>query len=75
MSKTAAFFTLLGMVYDKLPENYVNLMIVKDISLSPSRLILIKQGKTHDLDLLIKIVQVTLPEVEIPEEVLSEVVN
>lgn len=71
MSKKAAFFMLLGLVYDLLPKKtFVNEMIVKNSNLNASRLALVREGKTPDLEILIEAVQGLLPEFEIPENIL-----
>lgn len=72
MSKNAAFFLLLGMVYDLLPKKpFVNEMIVRDPKLDASRLRLVREGKTPDLAMLIQSVEALLPEFEIPENIIS----
>jgi hypothetical protein len=72
MSKKAAYFTLLGMVYDLLPKKtFVNEMIVINQNLNASRLALVREGKTPDLEVLIECVQSLLPDFKIPENIVE----
>lgn len=72
MSKQAAYFLLLGMVYDLLPKKtFVNEMIIHDPKLDASRLKLVREGKTTDLKMLVTSVNVLKPEFIIPYEILE----
>jgi hypothetical protein len=72
MSKKAAFFTLLGLVYDELPrKEFVNKMVLSNPNLNAGRLALVREGKTPDLEILIESVEVLLPDFKIPEKILS----
>lgn len=73
MSKAAAYFYLLGLVYDSLPDkDFANQMILTAKSdVDASRLQLIRKGKTTDLKVLVHAVQTLLPKFKIPEVVLQ----
>lgn len=72
MSKQAAYFLLLGMVYDLLPDKeYANLMIKNGSDVDASRLLLVRKGKTTDLKVLVHSVKTLLPDFKIPEDVLQ----
>lgn len=65
-SKTAAYHTLLGMVYDDLPEDAVAQCIKAGISSDAVRLQNVRRGTTHKLPILIRMVEVCLPKFPIP---------
>lgn len=70
MSKKAAFFLLLGQVYDLLPrKDFVNKMILVNANLNASRLALVREGRTPDLEILIQSVEALLPEFKISENI------
>jgi hypothetical protein len=70
-SKTAAYHTLLGLVYDQLPEDTVAQCVTAKISTNTVTLQNVRRGTTHKLPLLIQMVKVCLPSFPIPAEVLS----
>jgi hypothetical protein len=70
-SKTAAYHTLLGLVYDELPEDAVAQCIKAGISSDAVRLQNVRRGTTHKLPILIRMVQVCLPNFVISADILS----
>lgn len=73
MSKRAAFFTLLGLVYDSLPADAVTQTLTKfkKLGAAPSKLQNVRRGGTADLPLLIKIINACLPDFVIPDDILK----
>jgi hypothetical protein len=71
MSVRAAFFTLLGMVYDLLPADVVSTTINANpkLKIKPVRLQNVRRGGTADLGLLVKIVNACLPDYDVPHEI------
>jgi hypothetical protein len=72
-SKRQAYFRLLGIVYDDLPEDAVSKTIEAGCKANPVTLQSVRRGATAKLDLLIEMVQTCLPDQKIPEEILSAV--
>lgn len=74
LSKNAAYFTLLGLVYDQLPKNFETEFIKQDTTGVPAkRVVSVGSGTTKDLPLLIKVVEVILPDFTIPENIKTAV--
>lgn len=72
MSKQAAYFLLLGLVYDLLPEkDFANQMIKAGSEVEATRLLLVRKGKTTDLKVLVNSVKTLLPDFKIPEDILQ----
>jgi hypothetical protein len=71
MSVRAAYFTLLGLVYDELPKEAVTITLSKNKKLTakPAKLQNVRRGASADLKLLLVIVKACLPKFEIPESV------
>lgn len=70
-SKTAAYHTLLGLVYDDLPEDTVALCLAAKVHKNNVTLQNVRRGTTHKLPLLIHMVKVCLPKFDIPASVLE----
>lgn len=73
LSIRAAYFTLLGSVYDQLPKDAVTRTFAKykKLAVKPAKLQNVRRGGTADLDLLIKIVEACLPDFAIPDSILA----
>lgn len=73
LSLRAAYFTLLGSVYDLLPKDAITQTFAKEkrLAVKPAKLQNVRRGGTADLGLLIKIVKACLPDFEIPAAILA----
>jgi hypothetical protein len=68
-SKTAAYHTLLGLVYDELPEDTVARCLAAKVHKNNVTLQNVRRGTTHKLNLLMEMVRVWVPSFEIPADV------
>jgi hypothetical protein len=71
ISKRMAYFKLLGIVYDDLPEDAVSKTILAGSTAQAVTLQSVRRGATARLDLLVEMVRICLPEQVIPDEILN----
>jgi hypothetical protein len=73
LSLRAAYFTLLGSVYDQLPKDAITQTFAanKKLAVTPAKLQNVRRGGTANLELLIKIVKACLPDFVIPDAILA----
>jgi len=67
MSETAAFFTLLGAIYDLIPANYAGLVLTKHPGVNLVTLQNVRNGKTKDLALLVLLATCSLTDFKKPD--------
>lgn len=73
MSERAAYYTLLGLVYDILPEDAVEQYLSSRFGKGANSVTLqnVRRGTTAKLAVLLNMVAVCLPEFPVPSEVKS----
>jgi hypothetical protein len=73
MTKQSAYFTLLGLVHDQLPEDAVARCLAADMKFNVVTLQNVRRGTTHKLPILIEMVKLCLPDFSISPDILSVV--